>query len=168
MASINGLLTKSENYFLTFQTHGAFSKVSHCMIDKWVAKKTQTRKKENYTTLNPHQLNIKSSPTNIKSSPTKTNFQLLNVCISVNETYKIRHQLTNFQLLNVCNSVNETYKIQVCGHIKKLKCFQTKMIRKMRLLIGLCRLHGSLNSFLESKYKIPNGNIYELNTEKKY
>ena len=34
---------------------------------------------------------------------------------------------------------HETYKIQACRRVRKLKCFQTKMACKIKLIIGLCR-----------------------------
>ena len=56
VASIIGLLMKSENYFLTFQTHGAIFK-GFSLHDRQMGGKKDPD-------------NIKSSPTNIKSSPT--------------------------------------------------------------------------------------------------
>ena len=38
------------------------------------------------------------------------------------------------------------YIIQACGLARKLKCFETGMAHKIKLLIGLCKLYGSLDS----------------------
>ena len=44
-----------------------------------------------------------------------------------------------------------TYKIKACGRAKKLNCFQIEMVHKIKLLIRLSRLPGSLDSCPESK-----------------
>ena len=57
-----------------------------------------------------------------------------------------RKNMKNVKLCGDFRISHETYKKSVCGRSRILKCFQTRITRKIILLIRLCRLLGSLDS----------------------